>query len=614
MNIQRVIYWAIGGMGILMLSSYLSCKFSIFYPEVTLGLSFLLLGVIWALLHLSVFVPIHKINVKAEEYLQGEREWSYVPPKSPVTRTIHAFFTHLINDFKKASDFITEIEKGNLHVQLAEDKNNYLRKNHLSGSLISLRDKLNELEQEEGKRKWATKGLAQFVDILQTNNNDLNSLCHKITSETVKYLNANQGWLYLVELDREDKPYLELKACYAWDRQKYVKKRIDLGEGLAGQVLFEKKTIHVNNIPNQYLQIASGTGTANPTAILIIPLKVNEEIKGVIELASFTDFEPYQIEFLEKLCENIAASISSIRVTEQTKDLLEQSQIQGEQLRAQEEEMRQNMEELQATQETLLHQQREQEQLSSELEKEKSLFDTFLKNTSDLIYFKNRKSQFIRISDSMLGNFRTSNMDDVIGKTDFDFFSHDHAQKAYNDEQKIVETGKPMLNMEERESWDDGTVEWSDTSKMPLYSTDGAIIGTFGVSRKITERKLTEEALAKEKQLLESFLHNTPQMVYFKDQEGHYIKASKALAKFLGLNNPDELIGKTDFEFMSFKAAKNNAEQEKQVLQNTQPILNLTLNEQWLNGKSFEMITHKFPITALEGNLIGILGIYETVK
>jgi PAS domain S-box-containing protein len=99
--------------------------------------------------------------------------------------------------------------------------------------------------------------------------------------------------------------------------------------------------------------IASGLGESNPTSILIVPLKVNEQIFGIVELASFDEFPEYQRDFVAKIGESIASTISMVKVNEKTTRLLQESQIMTEQMQAQEEEMRQNMEELQATQEEM---------------------------------------------------------------------------------------------------------------------------------------------------------------------------------------------------------------------------------------------------------------------
>jgi hypothetical protein len=109
----------------------------------------------------------------------------------------------------------------------------------------------------------------------------------------------------------------------------------------------------MKKLPENYLKITSGLGEAEAGCLLVVPLKVNEEVEGMIEIAAFIPFEPYQIEFIEKVCESVASTLISVKINEKTKQLLENAQISGEMLRAQEEEMRQNMEELQATQEAL---------------------------------------------------------------------------------------------------------------------------------------------------------------------------------------------------------------------------------------------------------------------
>ena len=109
----------------------------------------------------------------------------------------------------------------------------------------------------------------------------------------------------------------------------------------------------MKRVPQNYVLITSGLGEASPAEVLIVPLKVNDCIEGIIELASFNEFADHEIAFVERLAENIASSISSVKINARTKQLLEASQQQAEELRSQEEEMRQNMEELAATQEEM---------------------------------------------------------------------------------------------------------------------------------------------------------------------------------------------------------------------------------------------------------------------
>jgi PAS domain S-box-containing protein len=129
------------------------------------------------------------------------------------------------------------------------------------------------------------------------------------------------------------------------------------------------------------------------------------------------------------------------------------------------------------------------------LAREQYLMTTLMDNISDYIYFKDRESRFIRTTKAHAKTFGLSDPVEAIGKTDFDFFSDEHARQAYEDEQEIVRTGQPLLDIEERETWPDRPDTWVLTSKMPLCDEAGNVVGTFGISRDITERKRAELAL-----------------------------------------------------------------------------------------------------------------------
>src|SRR3990172_2121478 len=139
----------------------------------------------------------------------------------------------------------------------------------------------------------------------------------------------------------------------------------------------------------------------------------------------------------------------------------------------------------------------EHEQLEAALAEAQYLLNALLDNIPDYIYFKDTESRFIRTSKAHAEAFGLSDPAQVIGKSDFDFFTEDHARPAYEDEQEIIRTGQP-LSKEEKETWSDRPDTWVLTTKMPLRDQEGKIVGTFGISKDITERKQIEAELMRE--------------------------------------------------------------------------------------------------------------------
>jgi PAS domain S-box-containing protein len=224
----------------------------------------------------------------------------------------------------------------------------------LGNALIEMRDNLKKVSEEDKKRNWATSGIAKFGEILRSYSDNFEKLSDEIISNLVKYIDANQGALFVVATNGEgEEEHMEMASCYAWDKKKFIDRKIHRGEGLTGQAWLEGDIIYLTEVPESYITITSGLGEANPTSIIIVPLKVNDEIHGVIEIASFKEYEEFEIEFIERISESIASTFSTVKVNERTQKLLHESTMMTEQMRAQEEEMRQNMEELQATQEKI---------------------------------------------------------------------------------------------------------------------------------------------------------------------------------------------------------------------------------------------------------------------
>jgi len=242
--------------------------------------------------------------------------------------------------------FITQLNEGDLQVELDNEDD------EVSSLLISLRNKLRKDRKSEEIRNWSNSGLASFGEVLRSNSN-IEELTNDIIINLVKYLKVNQGSLFLVNDNDDQDIFLELKSTYAFDRKKYLEKKVYPGQGLIGQCYKEKDIIQLTEIPDHYINITSGLGEEVPSYLVLVPLLSEEEVIGIIELASFHQLKDYEIEFLHKLSVSIASVMKSTKVNDKTQRLLESTQEQAEQLRSQEEEMRQNMEELAATQEEM---------------------------------------------------------------------------------------------------------------------------------------------------------------------------------------------------------------------------------------------------------------------
>lgn len=228
----------------------------------------------------------------------------------------------------------------------------------LGASLVSLRDNLRSSreeqvrrKQEDGQKNWVSEGLAKFSEIMRIHAGNMEEFAFSIISELVRYLDANQGGFYLAEQEEGSGAYFDMKACYAYDRKKFSDKRVGWDEGLIGTCAMERQSIYITDIPEDYLNITSGLGHANPRVLLIVPLAVRQEVLGIIELASFHEIPAYRIRFVENLAESIAMTLNGLKSNIRTSELLKESRIQAETLALQEEKMRRNMEELKSTQE-----------------------------------------------------------------------------------------------------------------------------------------------------------------------------------------------------------------------------------------------------------------------
>jgi len=333
----------------------------------------LLIAIIISIVSYNIAAPLTRIAKLLKMLNRGNENdlkllsQSY---KGELGEIAHSAYT-LIHWINSTGEFAKAIGKGDLNAEYQLHSENDI----LGQSLLELRNALNENEKarlvrraENANRTWIAEGLAKFSVILRTQSDNLPALCYTIISNLVKYTNTNQGGLFLVNDDEPNNAFVELVACFAYNRQKMLTKHFDLDEGLIGRCLFEKRTIHQTNLPDNYLTITSGLGEATPTFVAIVPLKFNELVFGAMELATFNKLKDHEIEFIERVADNIASTISTTKTNIRTAILLDDSRRQSEELVLKEEEMRRNNEELRITQEEMMFQQNELKELLNQMQ------------------------------------------------------------------------------------------------------------------------------------------------------------------------------------------------------------------------------------------------------
>jgi PAS domain S-box-containing protein len=240
-----------------------------------------------------------------------------------------------------------------------------IRDESIRTPLLLANRKIMELRDKERENNWVTHGVAAIAE-LKHKSDSLSQYCYAAISEIVKYLKANQGGLFLLRTDAAE-PYFELTAAHAYGKKKYLENKISVGEGMIGQVYYEKEIIYMTDVPADYIKITSGLGEALPRCVCIVPLLCEGQILGAFEIASFNKLLPHEIAYLKKIAEGIANNLNAIETSTKTEKLLFDSRKMSQELKEQEEGLRQNMEELTATQEQMRSKQFEMDSLLSSL-------------------------------------------------------------------------------------------------------------------------------------------------------------------------------------------------------------------------------------------------------
>jgi hypothetical protein len=224
----------------------------------------------------------------------------------------------LIDGFAAYAGFARQIGEGNLDSQfkLLSDQDN------LGNSLLEMRNSLRHAQEEEAKRQlenkrrqWAAEGLAVLGDIIRMGSGRTKEMMTDVLKKLTEYVNAVMGGIFILNDSDKDNIYLEQTASVAYQKSKYIKHIVYPGDGLVGTCYLEKEKIFMTKLPDKYIEVHTGLGEAKPKNLLLIPLIMDNNVLGVLEIASMEVFEDYQVDFIERLAQSLAIAIASYRIT-----------------------------------------------------------------------------------------------------------------------------------------------------------------------------------------------------------------------------------------------------------------------------------------------------------
>jgi PAS domain S-box-containing protein len=416
--------------------------------------------------------------------------------------------------FSVAAELITQLanpeKAGNAYDLVADDS--------IGKALHGIRAEMKKIKDEDDRRAWITQGLALFGNILR-NKLEVKEYGYNIISNLIKYLKVNQGGIFIEYKNQDNEPYLELIASYAYGKRKYDQNKISAGTGLLGQCMYEKDLIFLTDVPKDYAKITSGLGEATPRNVIVAPLLFNDTFCGAIELASFEILQPHHVEFLKKVCEDIASEIVSLKNVQHTKQLLDESHTLTQELQSREEEMKQNLEELAATQEEMSRKQTELSGIIYAIDS--TLATAELDTAGNIIKHNSILEQFLGFTSTQL------------------------IQKTYTLLTGISEdiSWHQILNLEIK-SGDFQTFSsthtevWLSITFTPINDTQGNVTKLLCMIQNITQKKIKE----REFERLSLVANNTDNSVIITNEKGLIEYVNEGFTKMTGYESA-EVIG-----------------------------------------------------------------------
>ena len=200
---------------------------------------------------------------------------------------------------------------------------------------------------------------------------------------------------------------------------------------------------------------------------------------------------------------------------------------------------------------------------------------------------------------------------EIVGKTDFDFYPRELAEKFRDDDRRVMETGELFETVEENDK--EGAARYVQVLKSRVHDSQGKIIGTQAIFWDVTKRKRAEADLEHERYLLQTLMDNLPHTIYFKDADSRFLRINKAQARHFQIADVSEAIGKSDSDYFAEEHSRVALEDEREIMRTGQPLIDMEEKEIWPDGHETWAATTKLPFYDQEGHIIGTFGVSRDV-
>jgi len=393
-----------------------------------------------------------------------------------------------------AIDCLDQISQGNLRLSFnsnVDDEDGVGKK--FFDTLEKTKHRLAQYSDSELERKWVAEGMEKFISLIQADRT-AKGFYDGVLAWIVRYVDANQGAIFLLEDKDPENVNLEIKACYAYNKKKFVEKTIRPGQGILGQAFLEKETSVYTTVPDSYFHITSGLGEANPRFLIAIPLRYDHQAVGMMEIACFHKMEKFKVEFLERIAESLASVIINIQHAAKAARLYEESLHHARTLQEQEEYLRQNIEELESTQEEM---KRHQQELGERTHMMKFIID----NIPFPIFVKDEKGRYTLVNAAEARLFNVPDAE-LLGKDDRFFVSSDEEwQVIQESDERVLQSDQPVELPIQHFTTARGASYIFKTTKIPFYNKATGKKNILGVSFDLTEKNELERKLLQERSI-----------------------------------------------------------------------------------------------------------------